>query len=234
MSVIQEQKPSLQEQVGVAVNASALTMTPERCESALVKVAALGAAAGLVARNKLAQDEPALHPTSARSIAEGRLVPLLWRMKFGGDATQQTAVDSVILFSDWMRGHPFWVRRDGLPIGSSLFRLFAARVIYEWLADKCPACGGTGLQELMSGGVRRRPRSFANPKVRHVRCGACRGTRRPVANKMARATALGISLAEYEARWPRRFEVAAIWLRALPKLLRNPLQSELERGINRA
>jgi hypothetical protein len=80
----------------------------------------------------------------------------------------------------------------------------------------------------------RRPRRFADPDVRHVKCRACQGTGTACVHGNARAQALEISFAEYKARWPRRFDFATGWLRGIVRRLKKPLQSELERDKNRS
>lgn len=221
--------PGIQEQVGAAVNASVLTFK-EGHERPIDRIAALGGAARTIALNRDSEQMP--NPVQTDRLAS-RLAPLLWRLKFGGDATRETAIDAVHCFSGWM-GHQRYWRNDRGNVTAQQLQLFAARVICEWLSDKCIACGGTGLQELLRNGMTRRPRRFGDPGVRHVRCRACHGSRAACVHANARAQALEISFADYKAHWPRRFDLASSWLRGIANRLKKPLQSELERGKNRS
>lgn len=242
-------RPDLRELVGVAVGASMLVMDPERGETHLVCVAAMGGAANRIALNL---DAPAIsgsgsvtlvatvfrdsdaarrlagdaRPPDDRDAIEARLAPLLWRMKFGGDGTRETALDVVRLFARWLAGTHAWREH---PVPGELAQRVAARVTYEWLADKCPACGGTGVQELLRNGMARRPKRFGDPDVRHVQCRGCHGTRRARPDAMGRARALEISLAEYRALWAGRMDRAGLQLVTISRRLKKPLHSELDR-----
>lgn len=243
--------PDLCELVGVAMGSSTLTMTEQRDVSHLVRVAAVGAAANRIALNldapgdgrgsvslwggvlrssPLAHAQAGTRPPSERDAIEARLAPLLWRMKFGGDGTQETALEAVRLFVRWLAGSYAW-RNVPLPAAQtqSTAHLVAARVIHEWLADRCPACGGTGLQELQRNGMTRKPRRFGDPNVRHVECRACHGSSRARPNPMARARALEVSLGEYRALWAGRMTRAVFQLAGIARRLKKPLHSELER-----
>lgn len=251
-----EAPPGLQELVGVAVNASVLTFK-EGHERPLDRIAALGAAARSIALD-LDRERVICSPQPGHAVGAGaerkagpnadgeyeanpletdrlaaRLAPLLWRLKFGGDATRETALDAVHGFAAWMGRQRYW-RNDRGNVTAQQLQLFAARVICEWLSDKCAACGGTGLQELLRNGMTRRPRRFGAPDVRHVKCRACHGSRVACVHANARAQALAISFSDYKAHWPRRFDLAAAWLRGIANRLKKPLQSELERGKNRS
>lgn len=221
--------PGLQEQVGSAINASVLTFK-EGHERPLDRIAALGGAARTIFMDL--DNERIPNPVEADRLAS-RLAPLLWRLKFGGDATQETALDAVHCFSGWMGRQRYW-RNDRGHVTEQQIRLFAARVICEWLSDKCRGCKGTGLQELLPGGMTRTPRRFGDPNMRLVKCRACHGTRAACVHANARAQALEISFADYKAHWPRRFDLASSWLRGIANRLKKPLQSELERGKNRS
>ena len=254
-----EERPGLEEQIGVAVGASKLTLDPEHNESHLVRVVAMGGAANRIALNldqprslvtgvergdharlvghaRPQSDTPAPWPWprgtyDERSVIEARLAPLLWRMKFGVDATPETALTSVRLFARWMAGTRAWREH---PVPGELAQRFAARLIYEWLADKCSACGGTGLQELLRNGMARRPTRFGDPDARHVQCRGCQGARRARPDVMGRARALEVSLAEYRAQWAGRMDRAGMMLTAIARRLTKPLHSELEHDYNRA
>src|SRR5258706_8973658 len=180
-----DERPTIQESVGRAVGASVLVMSEDRAETPLVRVAAIGGAAMTVAANR---DAPEPRAASNQDRICARLAPLLWRLKFGGDGTRETALDAVSLLRDYMLLQPFCLNH-GMTEDRRLLAKFCARVIFEWMVDKCNACGGTGLQELLRGGVTRRTRSFANPKVRHVTCRACKGTRKAMVNGAERAGA---------------------------------------------
>ena len=220
--------PDLCELVGRSVGASVLTMDPRRDETHLVRVAAMGGAARQISQ---ATDvsEPWI-PTD-RDVIESRLAPLLWRLKFGGDATRETALEAVRLFARWLAGTLSWRNH---PVPGDQAQRFAARLICEWLADKCPACGGTGVQELLRGGMPRRPRRFGGQAVREAAYGGGRGTRSAQTPPMARARALEVSLAEYRAVWAGRMDRARQQLVMISRRLTRPLHSQLERGKNRA
>jgi hypothetical protein len=251
-------RPDIRELVGVAMSASVLAIDPNRGETALLRVAAVGGAANRIALNldKPAQvtlasglvfSQPLIagvardsktarvligsQPPGDRSRLEAELAPLLWRMKYGRDATAKTALDSIRLFATWLAGTTTW--RES-PVEANQARRFAARVLHEWIADKCPACAGTGLQELLRNGMTRKPRRYGDPAVRHVKCRGCHGATRPAPDMMARARALEISLSDYRAHWATRMERAGMQLVAISRRLKKPLQSELERDYNRA
>jgi hypothetical protein len=225
----QDTPPSIQEQVGAAVNASVLTLSAEH-ERPLDRIGALGGAARTIALNRDSEQLP--NPVETDRLA-ALLGPLLWRVKFGGDRTHASLLAAVRYFADWMKYQAYWRKGRGNNIPAEQFKLFAARVIYEWDADKCAACAGVGLQELLPNGMTRRPRRFADPDVRHTKCRACQGTGSACVHPNARAQAIEVSLGEYKAHWPRRFDFAAAWLRGIVYRVKKPLQSELERDKNR-
>ncbi len=223
-------RPGVDEQLGVAWNTSSLT-TELGHDWALQRVAAVGGACAVIAENAdgpgcESSDEQDVPRSVDRDRIEARLAPLLWRLKFASDATPLTALDAVHLFVQWMALQSYW-RRHRAHVEDAVLRLFAARVLYEWLADRCPACGGTGVQELLRGGATRRPRAFGDPNVRHVTCRGCGGSRRPRYRSGERAQALGISLALFEAHWPRRFAMATSWLASIARRLKKPLHAQL-------
>jgi len=241
-------RPDLCELVGVAVGSSTLVMDPERERSHLATVAALGGAVSRIALNldnavplrpgarsgvltllprasEEARQLAGMQPPGKRDTIEARLAPLLWRMKYGDDRTPETAIESVRLFARWLAGTPAWQEH---PVPGILIEQFCARVIYEWMADKCPACRGTGVQELLRNGVARRPKRFGDPNVRHVQCRACRGTTRSRPDAMARARVLDVSLALYRALWASRMDRAGRQLARIARRLIKPLRSEMD------
>jgi len=172
----------------------------------------------------------ALSRLEARSRIEAQLAPLLWRMKFGGDATRETARAAVGLFGAWISDAPSWKNGPGAARPQLLYP-FAARVIGECLHDRCEPCGGTGLQELLRNGMRRRTRRFGNPNIQHVVCRACGGARRAGPDSKGRAEALGISVTECREQWTARFSWATARLACIAHRLHRPLRMELERRI---
>jgi hypothetical protein len=221
-------RPDLCELVGVAMSASVLVIDPDRDETPLLRVAAVGGAALQIAG---ARDVERPWQPSERDRIEARLAPLLWRLKFGRDGGTETALEAVHLFARWMAGTHTW--RTSPPSGEFAHR-FAARVIFEWLSDRCPACGGTGLQELLRSGQTRKPQRFNDRSVRHVSCRACQGSTHARPNSMDRARTLEVSLAEMRATWNIRLDKSGEHLRAIARRLQRPLQFQLERGKNRA
>lgn len=218
----------LEEQIGAAVCTSHLTLDPEHDESHLVRIAAIGGAARRIseALDVLTPLEP-----KERDRIEARLAPLLWRVKYGADVTHETTLDTVRLFARWLTGTGSWCAS---PATWDMTQRWAAQAIDEWLSDRCPYCAGTGLQELLRNGGVRRPIRFGDPKVSHVQCHACHGTRRARPNAMDRARSLQIPLVEYRKDWARRMDRAGQQLGAIARRLKKPLQFELERDYNRA
>jgi hypothetical protein len=229
MMGVRDGKAGIQEIAGRSLNAPLEGIYYQEPREKMETMAGgMGGAANSVARNL---DAPEPKRASAQDRIEAQLAPLLWRLKFARDATRESALSSALLFAEWMRGRSFG-REQAPVIEEALLRKFAARALYEWLVDRCAGCGGTGLQELLRGGQTRRTRRFGDWRVRHVICRACKGTRRPRVDKMSRARALEISLAEYDARWPHRFFLAGRWVNGISRRLTNPLRCELERCIN--
>jgi hypothetical protein len=245
-----EERPGVCELVGVAVRASTLVVDPQRQETHLVRVAAMGAASNRIALNldaaaPLRPGAPAgvltsvprdsmdarrlagAREPSERDAIEARLAPLLWRMKYGGDCTPETAIETVRLFARWLAGTASWQEH---PVHGSTAERFCARVLYEWLADKCPACRGTGLQELLRNGMTRSPKRFGDPLVQHVQCRGCQGTRHARPDAMERARVLEVSLALYRTLWAGRMDRAGRQLDRIARRLTKPLRSELNRS----
>lgn len=242
-----EAKPDLREQIGVAVSAAVMAIDIRRTdaptmgiEARLTHIAAMGAAARMIAANTDREESElnAVHGLPRAQLApaprpgddlQARLAPLLWRLKYGADATERTVRDAVALFAQWMGGKPAFSGHDSLPMHGRV--CLAAQTILEWIDDKCEGCGGTGKRELLRNGMSRRPRRFGQPNIRHCTCGGCGGSgqARPIA--MARAQALGVSLADYREHWPHRFDLAGYWLRGVAGRLNTPLRKQLGSGI---
>lgn len=210
--------PTLEEQIGRAVGAGGLVMRQLQGEGALLRIAALGAA-GLTLE---------LSSTSDRAALGAIIASWLWRMKYGSELTAETARVTVRSFGDWLGQGVPWQREPAVTRPELLYP-FSARVIFEWLVDRCGYCGGTGVQELTRGNQVRRTRRFGDPRIRHVRCHACAGTCRPTPVPADRADALHIALDEYRRHWPQRFDVALAWLAGIARRLNRPLRYELER-----
>lgn len=216
-------KPEIRELVGVACQASRLVIDAKREETPLLRIAAMGAAARQIARNV---DAPTSKPASARDAIEARLAPLLWRIKYGRDGSQARVLEAVMLFSVWMYGTRTW--RESPP-PADLAQRFAVRVLHEWLHDRCPACGGTGLQELRQNGVTRKPQRFNDRSVRHVQCRICSGSTLKRPSSGERAKTLDLPLDEIRSTWDVRLDRAAASLRAIARRLKRPLRFELEK-----
>ena len=226
------EKPEICELYGVALSASNLTIE-EGHERALDRVAALGAAARHV---ELGADYEGT--TIASATVAGRLIgernrlaseigPMLWHMRYGAQlqlvgptlrlfvpyCLQRSTFDDILLLDD----RRAWVEQ------------FAARVLHEWLSDRCQGCGGTGVQERVQGGEPIRPRGRMR-NATFVTCTVCRGSGAPKPRPAERARCLGINRAWYEKLgWPRRFDAGLIWLDNIALRLQRPLTQQLGR-----
>lgn len=209
---------TLEEQLGCSLGASALVVDRLHAESPLLRIAALGRAGHLLAAAS----------SSDRATLGALLASRLWRMRYGAEYTEQTARESVVAFCRWLALGVPWQREPHVT-RAELLAPFAGRVLYEWIDDRCPYCGGTGQQELVRGGQVRRPRRFGDPRVRFVPCRSCGGDGVALPQPVERADTLGIGVSEYREHWPARFTAALTQLSAIAHRMRRPLRSELER-----
>lgn len=242
-----EKKPDIRELIGSAVNTSALVTT--RGESALDRVAAMGAAAlevslgadmaklpiaamaGEIYRRSADMREVMLDPGTPdeRDQVVAELAPMLWHIRYGGQ--HGLVAKSIILFARWLSG-----RRLLASVEVALLTRFSARVLHEWLSDRCVICGGSGRLELTNTGILIRPRGAMQRNARFTTCrtkggGGCNGTGRARPSHTERIRWLKIERATYDGeRWPQRFNAAEGWLQHyVARRLQRPLTGQLER-----
>lgn len=233
------ERRTLPEQIGSAINSSHLEHNP-RHETSIDLVGALGAAANAVSRGADIEDVQIGASRSVvyasgldpRDVLAGELGPLLWHIRFGGQHGQVPR--AIALFGQWML-HRAIIAKANPPIPAEQLRAFAARVLHEWLSDRCQACAGSGKQERTAQGRWVRPlgRGIRNAQLRG--CRICGGNGRALPRHAERWRQLGITRDVYEGqRWERLFTMAHTWLQSsnLGRLMR-PLTAELERRIRR-
>lgn len=243
---IAEKKPDIRELVGVAVNTSALVTT--RGEGALDRIAAMGAAAleislgadlanlpiaameGAVYRRSADMRDVMLDPGTPdeRDQVIGELAPMLWHIRYGGQ--HGMLAQSIMLYTRWLSG-----RRQFASVETAILSRFAARILHEWLSDKCVVCGGSGrLEKTRTGDLIRGTGRMARNAV-FVPCrtkrGGCSGTGRSKPSPVERARWLGLDRATYDAqRWDQRFGAGQSMLKSLiVRRLHRPLTGQLER-----
>lgn len=241
-----EPAPCMRELVGTSLNASVLRIEGRspNVETPLLQVAALGAAAlhihhgadrggpdgqGVPVASVVANPAHQVNPQDALAA---ELSQHLAHIRFG---QQYDALPMAIrLFAQWMAGH---ARFAGLADRDQLLQRLATRVMHEWLSDRCPRCGGTGLLERLGDGSLVRGRGRRQRNAIFQQCPqnkGCGGTGRPVPSHTARRLALGLPLQRYESEgWGATFKAALTWLeRDLGRLTR-PLTIQLERSKKR-
>jgi hypothetical protein len=203
-------KPDVRELVGIAVNTSALTLEPGH-ERALDRIAALGAASLAVStaadrenvtiagsRHQVYGD--VLDP---RDVLVAELGPMLWHLRYGGQ--YGLIAKAVSLYAHWLSGRRIF---EGVT-DAALLERFAARVMHEWLSDRCIPCGGSGKLERTRAGGWIRPRGSMQRNAVFRVCSSCNGTRRAMPSHTQRRVWLGLELALYESeRWGQRFNAA--------------------------
>jgi hypothetical protein len=233
-------RPNLREQFGAAVNASALTIDT-RAERSLDRVAAMGAAAAHVRAGADIEGVPLVAARSvvqgtapdARDVLASELVPILWHIRYGG---QHAEVPRAIrLFAQWIeyRG-PFAAYRGHEH--HALRIAFSARVMHEWLSDRCTSCGGSRKQQRSQSGNWIRPMGAMQRNATFRPCVACQGSGRAPIRHPERTQALGLARDVYDDQgWPQRFTAAMTWLdNLLPARVMKALTVQLERGKKRA
>lgn len=234
-----EDKPDLRELVGVAVNASVLVMRPEVRGPADMLVALGGAAQELrdgwvrADGKRVGADAPA-----------SSLAPLLWRLKFGRQATFAEA--AMLLAMRIAAGDERFLARKVWPwprhpshgaVEQQRRVVMAAQVISEWCNERCSYCGGVGKQQLVrargAGGrkARRSGRAMAVLGAKLVTCAACGGSGRSRVVVADRARALGVTMEVYERRWSRRFVRCENELRRVVGRLDGPLKRLLRNEV---
>lgn len=230
-----EARPDIREQLGVAVNATNLRTEARQpgAETAVLKVAALGAATLTVQLNAdrdavplAANRERQLDP---KHVLAGELGSLLWHIRYGG---QHGLVPRAIkLFTAWLdyRG-----RFEQVPDRARVLPLFAARVMHEYLSDKCIACGGTGKLEMTRTGTLIRPRGAMQRNAVFRPCKACGGNGHQAISETLRRKALSLTHQQYDEQgWARHFPAAQMWLKQCATRVRHPLTIQLERRTKR-
>ena len=243
--MIAETKPGIEELTGRAINASVLRIVPRESESALLRVAALaGAGMQIAARS----DRPLARPDhmspelwtyclrtvdkpmpTPRDHLDGRLAPLLLRIRNGGDCSESSLVGAATMFASWVLATRTW-QDDTMRKHWPKVQCFASQALHEWLFDLCKQCGGTGSQELLRGGRTRRPKLYETGRARLVACRACNGTRVALPDIMARIDAINITRLEYTSHgWEQHYSRARVWLNRIAARIHYPLRKQLER-----
>ena len=161
---------------------------------------------------------------------EARLVPLLWQARYG--ANTQALRDALPLVAAWLADKPRY--RSGLGGDAELVELitppFVERLVLEWLCDRCEACRGSGLQELVGRGGRRAPRQNGSTQVRLDSCQRCWGNGWAKPDHRARATHLCLTTRCYfKLELPKLFALGLVWLRSLIGRGSGPLRRSLGR-----
>ncbi len=235
------ERRTIQERLGSALNASVLTISGRSpdVETPLQHVAALGAAVLTIHHGAdrgdrtLAQvvADPT-HQVNPQDALAANLASNLMRIR--NARRHELVPETVTMFCAWMayRG-----RFNELADAATLLPKFATRVLHEWLSDRCPRCGGSGRLELTREGVpvRGRGRMLRNAifTTCHGKMG-CGGTGRPTPSHTQRRLALGIDHQRYDKeRWDRNFNAALTWLSRDLGRLNRPLTAQLDRGKKR-
>lgn len=241
------EKADLREQLGIAVNSSSLRIQPFG-EGDLLRVAAMGAAGLAIQtgadlqgvpiaamqpaayRNPVSIREPMLDPVTPdeRNTIAGELGPMLWHIRYG---RQYSPVPrAIVLYARWLTTRRLF---GGMP--AERLHRFSARVLHEWLSDRCQPCGGTGKLERTRSGVWIRPRGSMQRNAIFGVCSECRATGRARPSQGERARWIGVAMCEYESdRWEQRFNAALSWLKhLLARRVMRPLTAQLERRTRR-
>ena len=225
---------TLQEQIGIAVNASSLTVRSRAPggETALDRIGGLGMATLAVHLRADRDDVPVAanreRIPQRQDVVAGDLSAQLWHIRYG--AQYAMVPQAVALLAEWMT----WRHRI-IALDQALLMPFAARVMHEWLSDRCIACGGSGKLERTRTGSWIRPRGSMQRNATFRPCAACQGSRRQATSHPERMKILGLTREQYEKqRWPQHFNAALNWLNTLvaPRVHR-PLTAELERRKRR-
>ena len=228
------EKRDIRELFGTAVNASRLTLR-ENAETPLLRVAAMGAAAAVITAGADREGVPvsggrgAVYgtPPDPRDVLAGEFAPMLWHIRYGG--RPDSIPRAITLFAGWIA-----TKHTFTELTPARIRDFSARVMHEWLSDRCPACGGSRVQERTRRGNLIKPRGSMQRNAVFCPCNACGGTGQQRPSEVERARAIGLERADYEAQgWSRRFTMARTWLNAFAHRARRPLTVELERGKRR-
>jgi hypothetical protein len=246
-------KPDVREQFGSAVNTSALTIA-DGYETPLERVAAMGAAAAAIAsgadrqglplaamqldvyRRSVPMADLMLDPGTPdeRDMIVGELGPMVWHIRYG---RQHGFIPQAIrLYARWLQASRLF-QGVALPV----LERFSARILHEWLSDRCVVCGGSGQLEITAAGNLVRSRGRGQRNARFTACrtrgGAdgCHGTGRAVASHTERAKWLDLGIEKYdEERWAQRFNAALIWIEhRIAGRMKRPLTLQLGRRTKR-
>lgn len=218
----------------MAVNTSALTFAQDGHERALDRVAALGAASLAVQTGADLENVPIAGSVSivyGAPLEQGddlasKLAPMLCHIRYG--AQHGLVARAVMLYASWLRLRPLFSSPE---IETPRLERFSARVLHEWLSDKCLPCGGSGKLERTRSGAWVRPRGSMQRNAVFGVCSTCNGNRRSRPSHGDRARWLDLRMTDYEkGRWPQRFNAGLIWLNQFhARRIERPLTAELER-----
>jgi hypothetical protein len=150
-----------------------------------------------------------------------RMAALLERAKFGVD--RASVRPAVLLFADYLRRRPEYAHWR-IDDGEALIVRFSARVVFEWLHDRCAQCGGGG--QIPIGKIIGR-------STRTKTCGVCMGNGAAKIDHPIRARFLGVSKDIYVRHWTDRFMQAHGWLAAIDESVIKPLRMQLKSGMLR-
>lgn len=234
------ERRTLQEQLGSSLNASVLRSGRPDVETPLTQVAALGAA-GLAVHHGVDHGARTLvqvvadpeHRPQPQDVLAAQLIQNLWHIRYSRQ--HELVPRAVELFTQWL---VYRNRFAELPDAVTLLPKFAARVLHEWLSDRCVRCGGSGRLELTRDGAAVRGRGRMQRNAMFTTCAGklgCGGTGKPTPSHTQRRLALGIDHQRYDKeRWDRNFAAGLTWLsmRLSPRFNR-PLTAQLERSKKR-
>lgn len=240
------EKADIREQVGIALNTSALVTRSG--ETDLDRVAALGAAAlevslgadlagvpiaaaaAEVYRRSADMRDVMLDPgdIDPGDRLAGELGPLLWHIRYGGQL--EPLPQAIHLYAQWLQGRGLFLAYSK-PEHLAFVQKFSTAVLHEWLSDMCQPCGGSGKLERTRSGAWIRPRGSMQRNATFGVCASCKGTGRARPSHGARARWIGVTHAKYESdRWEQRFAAALMWLNKFhARRMHRPLTAQLER-----
>lgn len=222
------------EQIGAAFHADRLSMksNADAGETPLLRIAALGMATAHLRHGADRERQPlatvlasGAYEARPQDLVASELAASLCHVRYGGQAN--AVARSVELFAAYMG---YRARFAMLADRERILTLFAARVLHEWLSNRCQACAGSGKLERSPSGQWIKPTGRGQRNAVYRTCTTCHGSRLALPSHTARRQALGLSLEQYDAgQWAKHFRAAHTWLdRAVGRLAR-PLTTQLER-----